>query len=449
MLAGALPATAAAPALSPARPVNPARVSRSRSTTHRSPTRCKSAAPSVLRPTWRPPVRPRDSPSRRPRRVTCWGSASTGDARPGNTCGGPAELVLVDLPQFVGRDAGGVLTTSWPSSNVGIDGGPLAVDTVLLFDLFRISCARHRMTRASPPPNSGRSTPRLAATCRPAQLPGVRRRRRARRGRLDRPATRGQRRCAARGGGTDYGLTDRRHLRARGRRRRRDRHCDRRRRDLPVRHRVHRRRGRFGEQCRQDRQDHSCAAGCRAWIPPFPGRAGGTRNLPEELRGDDPGRSVRPERLPAGACAGDAGPGPHVWRSAGPGRDLVADRAVQSPGPRCRRLRLLRLRDVDVDGTITGHSGVVGGGVPSSDPSVVAAAAWLSANQQASGGAAVQLRRREHQRHRPRRPDLPGAGQQLPPHPALPASSAAFRSPATSLVAGSLLTVGRCRRHRL
>ena len=185
------------------------------------------------------------------------------------------------------------LTTTLTFAQTGVDGGPLAVDTVLLFDFVP--------DYLSDPPDA----PRVAYADLSAAVPGD--------AAVNPPAYSASadgdalaaagwigRQLEANGGvlpgasGTDYGLTidaifalaaagvGGTDITTAAQR------------DLSVRYGVHRRTGRFGGQRRQDRQDHPCSPGCRSgshrlprWVRWHQEPAGGT------APGDDARRHVR------------------------------------------------------------------------------------------------------------------------------------------------------------
>jgi hypothetical protein len=118
----------------------------------------------------------------------------------------------------------------------------------------------------------------------------------------------------------------------------------------------------------------------------FPDGSGSTRNLPEELR---------LAMLPDGAFGPNDFPLVHALailvldRTSGgvPAAAVtwLQDAQCKTPDPAAGGFGFSGCADVDVDGTSLATQALLAAGVPSTDPSVIAAAAWLSANQQASG----------------------------------------------------------------
>jgi len=286
-----------------------------------------------------------------------------------------------------GGTPGGVLTTSWVSSNVGIDGGPLAVDSVLLFDLVP--------DWAAPVPDAPRITPaELGAplpdysTIDPPSYPAsgdgdalaaagwIGRQLEAAGGVLPGP-----------GGGTDYGLTMDAifALSAAG----------------------------VGGDAIATAADALYQSGSDyigavvdsaanagkigktvlalqvAGLDPtvFPDGLGGTRNLPEELRlAMDPGGKFGPNDFPLlhalimfalDRTDGGVPPEAVTW---------LQDAQCTTAGPTQGGYGYSGCESVDIDNTSLAVQALLAADIAASDPSVAGGASWLAAAQQADGG---------------------------------------------------------------
>ncbi len=284
----------------------------------------------------------------------------------------------------------GPLGTNWSFANTGIDGGPLAVDTVLLFDLVedfnapaedpRISLAEIAATAGAPVEPPGNEV--VDPPSYPASADG------------DALAAAGWigRQLEANGGvlpgagGTDYGLTIDAifALAAAGVGGN----------DIAAAAQAIYQSGTaylgaVGDAANNAGKIAKTTLALQvAGLDPtvFPDGAGSTRNLPEELRQ---------------AMTADGAFGPSDFPLVHALAMLALDRTsggvpveavtwlqaaqCKAPDPAAGGFGFSGCADVDVDGTSLSTQALLAAGVSAADPSVVSAAAWLSANQQTSG----------------------------------------------------------------